>query len=137
MTITYRRIATASLEAPVQDPSDRNILPMSTLVTVDHEHPNHLWLAEAAWDGLGIGDIQVWKNANANAGTGQPKFGDNGDPLEPEWVWWAGIPRGRVKSYKFGGEHAELKPQTEKPFAERQEKPGKAGPARASGGAAA
>ena len=55
--IVYRRLARASLETPVSDPTDRNTMPMSTLLSSDQ------WLLETSWDGASIGDVQVFKNA--------------------------------------------------------------------------
>lgn len=112
MTIEYRRIARACLETPVDDGGDRNIMPMQTLIGIDAEPPSHMWLLEAPWDGMGIGDIQVFRNmAAVGDGATEAKDGD-GNPVPPEWVWWAAVPRGRVTSYRFPVDARPKKPET-------------------------
>lgn len=123
MKITTRRLCYAALSEPISDSTDRNMMAMSTLI----EDWN--WLFETSWDGCVIGDIQIFRNT---APKGQKE----------EWVWWGGVPRGKIKNYKFTPDHR-LTPQTleedeglpfELPNAERKAKPdqaGKGGPAAA------
>lgn len=139
MRIIYRRLACAALEHPINDPLDRNVMAMSTLIASEQ------WLHEVPWDGMGIGDVSVFRNkAFAHNGTRMTKPGDEVDargrrievPLEDEWVWWSGVPRAKIKSYRFLDEDCPL-PQTipdpELPFelpnrnAQRKEKSDQAG----------
>jgi hypothetical protein len=106
----HRRLSLVCLESPVNDPSDRSILPMSTLIASEQ------WLLEASWDGVAIGDVQIFRNANVGP-TGQPIV----EGMGPEWEWWGAVPRGRVKSYRFE-DGAGIKPLTVK-NAEPQAKP--------------
>ena len=128
MKHTHRRLSSVSLDTAISDPLDRGTMPMSTLIASD------LWLLETSWDGESVGDIQVFKNAAC---------GQSGVRVGPEdkWVWWAGVPRGKIKSYRFV-ELEPILPMTthdeglpfELPRAERKEKPdqaGKSGPAAA------
>ncbi len=133
--LEYRRLATASLESPISHPTDRNEMPMSTLIGSDQ------WLIEAAWDGFAIGDIQIFKNASCGQNGNHlmkahpKKVDERGKPLEvpvpDEWVWWGAVPHGRIKSYRFH-EDEHPQPQTvglpfELPNAQREAKPDQAG----------
>ncbi len=114
MTIVTRRLKSASLVDPVNDPSDRAIMPMSTLLATEE------WLLECGWDGFSVGDVQVFRNQNCLNGH-RAKTPD-GKPMPDVWVWWAGVPRGKIKSYRFV-DGTEIQPQTlNLPFdAERKE----------------
>ncbi len=111
MKLSYRRLARVSLDTPVSDPLDRNTMPMSTLIESD------FWLLETSWDGAAIGDIQVFKNAacgqNGVRMKDDKKKGVDGLALDrpDEWVWWAGVPRGKVTSYRFADQEHPV-PQT-------------------------
>lgn len=142
--ISYRRIATASLTDAINDPTDRNIMAMSTLIASDQ------FMHETSWDGSTIGDIQIFRNLacgpNGNrmptdekGPNGKPLLDADGKPLmkPDEWVWWGGVPRGKIKSYRFVPDQ-HLVPNTldeglpfelpKKPKnAQRQEKPEQAG----------
>ena len=117
MSVVYRRLQSASLVDPVSDPSDRYELPKSTLIATEE------WLLECAWDGVAIGDIHVYKNKNFR----------NGQRLDPkdDWSWWAGVPRGKVKSYRFEVDDAATMTPSSlgsgAPHGERQKEPGSAG----------
>lgn len=91
------RVSHASLSDPVADPENRQIMPMSTLVGTDDQTE---WLLETTWDGSVIGDIQVFRNKNI-AGNGQAMKDPAGKALPPEWIWWAGVPRGKIRSYRL------------------------------------
>jgi hypothetical protein len=133
--IEHRRLATVSLSEPISHPTDRNEMPMSTLIASDQ------WLLEVAWDGSSIGDVQIFKNASCGqngAHTMVPhpkKLDERGKPLEvpkaDEWKWWGAVPHGRIKSYRF---HEDEHPQPmtvglpfELPNAQRKAKPDEAG----------
>ncbi len=130
--MNYRRLATVQLTDPLSDPKDRGLMPMSTIFDSDQ------WLVEVSWDGAVIGDAQVFKNENAS-GPSVRTTDRNGDPLPFAWVWWAGVPRGKIKSYRFM-DADKIQPQTlpidalpfELPNAQRKTEPrqvAKAGPA--------
>jgi len=126
--IEYKRISKAILEAPIRDPDNANIIPMSTLVGIDANPPNHAWLLETTWDGRMIGDVHIFRNLNANPSLGSQLKDSKGIPKEPEWVWWGGIPCGKVLSYSFAkSETATMVPHTEAMHfevdAQREEKP--------------
>lgn len=127
----YRRIAQASLDCAINDPLDRSVMHMSTLI--DSEQ----FLHEAPWDGMTIGDIQIFKNESC---------GPNGIPsthtvdgktenLPPVWKWWGGVPRGKIRSYRFLDAHDMVPmtlPDDPIPFeihGEREEKSHKSKPA--------
>jgi hypothetical protein len=125
MTTVVRRLKSAALVDPVNDPSDRAIMPMSTLLATDE------WLLECGWDGFSIGDVQVFRNENAK--NGFRAKGPDGKPLPDVWVWWGGVPHGKIKSYRFMDD-ADIQPQTMEPMplelnlhAERKEEPRQAG----------
>lgn len=136
MRITHRRLASASLEHPINDPADRNVMPMSTLIASEQ------WLLETSWDGASIGDVQIFKNASCGQnGVRTTIDSDETDergrpkqiPKPDEWIWWGGVPRGRIKSYRFT-EEEHPRPMTmdeglpfELPNAQRKEKPEQAG----------
>lgn len=139
---THRRLAYVDLDTSISDPVDRTIMPMQRLIGVDGDPPNHMWLIETSWDGASIGDVQVFRNQNCSH-AGNPATDKDGEPLPANWVWWGGVPRGRIKSYRFAAGDVTL-PMTlgddvipfelPKTDAERKEKPGslgKGGPARA------
>lgn len=114
MTIIHRRLASAQLEATVSDPADRNTLPMSTLIGIDAEPPNYQWLLETTWDGSSIGDIHIFRNLSCNP---------NGQMIDPkkknEWIWWGGVPRGKVKAYRFAADDVPV-PETGGKYAQRK-----------------
>jgi hypothetical protein len=89
-----RRLSYVQLDTQVSDPVDRQLMPMSTLISVDADPPNLQWLLETTWDGSGIGDVQVFKNRSV---------GHNGIKTaeKDDWVWWGGVPRGKIRSYRF------------------------------------
>lgn len=143
MRITYRRLASASLTDPINDPGDRNVMPMSTLIASEQ------WLLETSWDGASIGDVQIFKNASCGQNglrinVDSEELDERGKkkqiPKLDEWIWWGGVPRGKIKSYRFTPEE-HPQPLTldeglpfELPNAERKAKPdqvGKGGPATA------
>lgn len=109
--LKHRRLAYACLETHVSDPGDRNTMPMTTLIGIDATPPNHLWLIETAWDGASIGDIQLFKNESCGP-SGQLTMGPDGKPVPNKWVWWGGVPRGKVKSYRFANADGAIQPQT-------------------------
>jgi len=112
--MTTRRLVRICLKEPLNDPNDRGVMPMSTVIA------SHQWLIEASWDGAVLGDPQVFRNTNVGP-TGAPLEDQDGLPLAPAWVWWNGVPRDMVKSYRF--EDADrIKPMTTK-NAEPQSKP--------------
>jgi hypothetical protein len=113
MTVTTRRLALAALDTPVMDATDRNIMPMGTLIA------SEMWLIEVPWDGARIGDAQVFINRACNPGNGAKEPG-----ADDRWEWWTGVPASRIKNYRFL-DTDRPSPQTLK-NAERQEKPGKA-----------
>lgn len=136
----HRRLASASLTDPINDPADRNVMPMSTLIASD------MWLLEVSWDGTEIGDVQVFKNKSC-AANGERKVSEKLDrdrkpiPVEDEWVWWGGVPRGKIKSYRFV-DQGQIRPMTvdeglpfelPKKNAQREEKPVEAGKGGATG----
>lgn len=88
------RLASANLEVPVYDPNDRSEMPMSTLIASDR------WLLETSWDGASIGDIQVFKNTQCGP-NGNSLVDTKGRKVAAQWVWWGGVPRGKIKSYRF------------------------------------
>jgi hypothetical protein len=67
---------------------------MSTLIA------SPLWLLETTWDGLSIGDVQIFKNENCTH-SGVPVLDPDGKTLPPDWKWWNGVPCDKVKNYKF------------------------------------
>jgi hypothetical protein len=79
-----RRVKSAALDAPMSDVEHREVLPMSTLISSEE------WHVEAPWDGVNIGDVQVYRNRNWR----------NKD-AKPDWHWWGGVPRGRIVSYRW------------------------------------
>lgn len=87
MTIEVRRLKSVCLTEQIGDPADRSVMAMSTLLA------NEEWLLECSWDGERIGDVQVFRNASAANGR-HPTPGS-------EWVWWGGVPCGKIKSYRF------------------------------------
>lgn len=131
----YVRILRAALTDPINDTSDRSIMPMSTLIGLPE---SEAWLLEAPFKDESIGDIQVYKNEG---------IGHNGQrlttlvsgksvPAPDVWVWWNSVPHARIKSYKLhlsepmlpktlGGEDDEQLPFL--PNAERKEKSQQAG----------
>jgi len=123
----YVRLAVAQLTDPVSDPTDRNVLPMSTLILSD------AFMTEVSWDGCTIGDAQVYKNRNCNA-NGVKMKDASGHDLPDDWMWWAGVPRAKIKSYRFA-DSTNMKPQTvadpglpfELPNAQRKEESRQAG----------
>jgi hypothetical protein len=88
------RLSSVALEHAVNDPLDRTIMPMSTLIDCPQ------FLFEASWDGERIGDVHIFKNENCNQ-AGQPLKDDDGKDLAPAWKWWNGVPCDKVKSYKL------------------------------------
>lgn len=104
MTVIIRALASAALDAQARDPNDRMVLPMSTLIASEE------WHLEAAWDGLEIGDVQVYRRK----------------PGTTEWVWWGGVPRGKIVTYFWADDFP--KPSClKKTDAERKEEPLQAG----------
>jgi hypothetical protein len=119
----HRRLSDVSLDTAISDPSDRNYMAMSTLKSIDSDPPNEQWLLETSWDGDAIGDVQVFRNLSVGH-NGLRMLDKANKPLPDSWVWWGGVPRGKVKSYRFAVRE-EIKPQTVKD-AEREAKPGQA-----------
>ncbi len=123
MTLFYVRLSLVSIEEPISDPTDRGVMPMSTLIASPR------WLLEAAWDGVALGDVQVYKNDGCTD-SGVQRLDAEGKPVPDSWLWWGGVPHGRIKSYKFA-DAVNLRPQTvaELPFknAERKAKSREAG----------
>lgn len=103
----HRRLASVLLVEPVSDPTDRGLMPMSTVFSTDQ------WMIEVAWDGAVIGDAQIFKNRNCNA-NGARALDTSDVPLPKAWVWWAGVPRGKIKSYRFE-DAGEIRPMTPDP----------------------
>lgn len=118
----HRRLVTVCLDTPISDPNDRGVMPMSTLIA------SHQWLMEASWDGAIIGDVQIFRNTNVGP-TGAPLLDGFGTEVPPAWTWWNGVPRGKVKSYRFE-DAATIQPMTVK-HAEPAPKPKSAGQGRA------
>jgi hypothetical protein len=121
------RLTRVLLSEPVSDPTDRGVMPMSTLIASDQ------WMFEAAWDGLVLGDVHIFRNANATSPTQRILAEDGSGPLPFAWVWWTGVPRGKVKQY-FLEDVGQLQPMTADalPFAtdvQREAKPRQAGKA--------
>ena len=103
------RLATASLEKPINNPADRSEMPMSTLIASD------VWLIETSWDGASIGDIQLFKNAKVTASGDALRHLEGkkkGQKVDPDWIWWGGVPRGMIKSYRFA-DGTNIRPSTE------------------------
>ena len=135
--MTILRLSQASLTDPAMSLEDPQRTMLSTPIASDE------WLLEADWDGRSLGDLHIFRNKNAREG--QRLIDHEGEP-DPEtgklpylpfkWVWFAGVPCGKIKSYYFLPEdrpaprtlHAE--PQA-KPGASRKDAPKKAGPAQA------
>ena len=122
-----RRLSRVNIEGQVNDSSDRTILPMSTLVSIDEDPPCYTWLLETTWDGSQIGDVQIFRNRNVSHDEVRKKDSE-GNVLEPDWYWWGGVPNGRIKTYKFAAsEAATITPQsvavTFNINAERKEEP--------------
>lgn len=124
------RLSHVNLTDPVNDPEDRYIDPMSTLIGTDDQC---MWLLETTFDGSIIGDVQIFRNTNALP-NGQSKVDETGKMLPPVWKWWSGVPRGKIRNYRFY-DRAILKPGTveeahELPFdGKRKAEPGQAGKA--------
>ena len=121
------RLSSASLEIPINDPNDRSEMPMSTLIASDK------WLLETSWDGASIGDVQIFKNAKCDVNGNALRHIEGkkkGQKVDPEWIWWGGVPRGKIKSYRFL-DGANIRPATvedvgmpfELPNAQRKEEP--------------
>jgi hypothetical protein len=123
----FKRLSYVSLDTPISDPADRATLPMSTLIGSEQ------WLIEAAWDGSSIGDVQIFRNMNCNVHGARLHHGD-GTIMVEDWHWWGGVPRGKIKGYKFWDAKT-LTPMTtdeglpfELPNAQRKAKPLQVGP---------
>jgi hypothetical protein len=134
----HRRLSHVSLDTAINDPSDRTVMPMQTIITIDADPPNPLWLAEAPFVDGRIGDIQLFQNTNCHPQSGKPMQDKGGKDLPAAWKWWGGIPCAKIKNYRFSKEEIEsIQPETVAepvPFelpktttnAEREEKPRKA-----------
>jgi hypothetical protein len=124
------RLSHVNLTDPVNDPENRYIDPMSTLIGTDDQVT---WLLETTWDGSIIGDVQIYRNENALP-NGQSKVDADGKKLAADWKWWSGVPRGKIRNYRFY-DRSILKPGTvgelELPFIDgkRETKPGSTGKA--------
>lgn len=93
--MTYRLLSRICLKEPVNDPDDRSVMPMSTVIA------SHQWRIECWWGDGVIGDPQIFRNANVSP-TGAPMLEADGvTEMSPLWTWWNGIPRDMVKSYRF------------------------------------
>lgn len=123
---THVRLSVVALDTAINDPNDRTILAMSTLIATDE------WLLEAPWNGHHVGDVQVYRNKNVVNGK---RLVDEvevdgtiiSSPKPDAWYWWQAVPSGRIKSYRLA-DSAHLVPQTLTPLsdAERKEEPRKA-----------
>lgn len=140
-----RRLAQVHIEGQISDPTNRYVMPMSTLIGIDAGTPedagtpNISWLLEAEFHNGCICDVQIFKNKNVDH-AGNPIKDPQGKPLEPEWVWWGAVPNGRIKSYHLAQSEIDgMSPQSEAIHfnlnAEREEKP--RSPAKGSGQARA
>lgn len=131
------RLSHVNLTDPVNDPEDRYIDPMSTLIGTDDQVT---WLLETTFDGSTIGDVQIYRNTNALP-NGKSKVDDAGKPLPAAWKWWGGVPRGKIRNYRFY-DRSLLRPGTveedELPFLDgkRKTKPGSTGEAAVQSAAA-
>ncbi len=124
------RLASAMLDVPVSNPDDRSEMPMSTVIGSDR------WLVETSWDGSSVGDLQIFKNTECGPSGDAKVFTEGkkkGQKVPPVWIWWGGVPRGKIKSYKFLNA-ADIQPATvedeglpfELPNAQRKEESGQA-----------
>jgi hypothetical protein len=82
-----RALSMVQLDTAISFPDDRNTMPMSTLIASND------WQFDAEWDGLRIGDIQMYKRT------------------ESEWKWYAAIPCFRIKTYRWVDGEPEAKPR--------------------------
>lgn len=88
-----RRLEAAALKDSAVHPTDRYQMPMSTLLSGEE------WLLETDWNGRTIGDIQVFRNANAREG--RALLDGDKQPLPAVWTWWGSVPCAMVKTYRF------------------------------------
>ena len=88
------------------DPEDRyTTMPMSTLIGTTDQHE---WLLEADWDGARLGDVQIFRNKSV-LGNGKLRTDEEGKRAADEWVWWGGVPRGKIRWYRFF-DRSDMKP---------------------------